>query len=44
MFLAPEKYGVADDVIEFIKSNPDAEYESLLAFINTVIPDIEVVD
>lgn len=44
MFLAPEEYGVADDVIEFIKSNPDAEIEELLAFVDSVIPDIEIVD
>ena len=44
VFLAPEQYGVEDDVIRFIKNNPGAEFESLVAFVDTVIPDIEVVD
>ncbi|MBR5306079.1 MAG: hypothetical protein IKU47_04065 [Oscillospiraceae bacterium] len=44
MFLAPGQYGVEEDVIEFINSHPDATIEELLAFVDTVIPDIEVVD
>ena len=43
MFLAPGQYGVENEVIEFIKNNPNATIEELLAFVDTVIPDIEIV-
>ena len=44
MFLAPGQYDVEEDVIEFINSHPDATIEELLEFVDTVIPNIEVVD
>ena len=44
MFMAPEQYDAEDDILDFMDKNPDASFEELLAFVDTVIPTIEVVD
>lgn len=43
MFLAPEQYGVEEDIIDFMNKHPHASFEELLTFVDTVIPDIEIV-
>ena len=43
MFLAPEQYDAEEDVIYFMDKHPHASFEELLAFVDTVIPYIEIV-
>ncbi len=43
MFFAPEQYDAEEDVIDFMDKHPHASFEELLAFVDTVIPTIELV-
>ena len=44
MYNAPEQYGVEENVIEFMNKNPNATFKELLEYVDTQIPNIEIVD
>ena len=44
MFYAPKQYGVEDDILYFMKENPNVTFKELLKYVDTQIPNIEIVD
>ena len=43
MFFAPGQYDAEEDCLEFMKDNPDATFDEMISFVDTVIPPIVVV-